>query len=379
MLAKLTRITTGLVAAACVLAFPLVGLSQPTTADAPRLKPPRTVTLITGDRVTLRGNDFAVRPGPGRAEMVFEHYRQAGHHYVIPADATRLVNRGRLDRRLFDVTGLLELGYGDGARADLPLIAAHEPRALATLRAGDAQVTRQLPAIGMSALRTAKRDAHEFWATVVRDCRDRIDLAGRAAEAVPRRVGPADRGAGRVGGGLHRNGNDRRRPRQRHRPGPSRLRRTHRRGAQLHRCPRRQRHGRSRHARRLDPGGQRERIRRHLSRRRAGCRAARRQGVPDELLPGVGDPRRDGVGEPRGRRRRQPEPERRGHARGGPAGASGQRTDRRDGSTVRCRCWERRARRRGELTGERRRSPGGGRGRPGRHHRGLLEPRAAGR
>ena len=211
MLAKLTRITTGLVAAACVLAFPLVGLSQPTTADAPRLKPPRTVTLITGDRVTLRGNDFSVRSGPGRAEMVFEHYRQAGHHYVIPADATRLVNRGRLDRRLFDVTGLLELGYGDGARGDVPLIVAHEPRALPTLRAGDAQVSRQLPAIGMTALRTAKRDADDFWASVIAeralasgvtsiwlDGRRRLSLDG----SVPQIGAPAAWAAGYTGTGM---------------------------------------------------------------------------------------------------------------------------------------------------------------------------------
>ena len=128
-----------------------------------------TVTLITGDRVTLHGDSFAVRPRPGRTETVFEHYRERGHHYVIPADATRLVNRGRLDRRLFDVTALLQLGYGDRARATLPLIVAHEPRALSTLRAGDAQVTRRLPAIGMTAMRTAKRDADDFWAAVVRD------------------------------------------------------------------------------------------------------------------------------------------------------------------------------------------------------------------
>ena len=44
-----------------------------------------------------------------------------------------------------------------------------------------------------------------------------LDLARRAAEAVPRRVGAADRRPGRLGGRLHGSGNDGGRARQRHR------------------------------------------------------------------------------------------------------------------------------------------------------------------
>jgi subtilisin family serine protease len=203
------------VAVALVLAFPVVGISQSSAGDARRLTPGGTVTLITGDRVTLHGDNFAVRPGPGRAEMVFERYRERGHHYVIPADATRLVNGGRLDRRLFDVTALLQLGYGDHARANLPLIVAHEPRALPTLRAGDAQVTRRLPAIGMTAIRTAKRDTENFWATVVRDAEAAPALASGIASiwldgrrrvsldaSVPQIGAPAAWAAGYTGAGM---------------------------------------------------------------------------------------------------------------------------------------------------------------------------------
>jgi subtilisin family serine protease len=203
------RITVGGLAAAFVLALPAGGSSQPPAADdrPPATQRARTVTLITGDRVTLRGDAFSVRPARGRAEMVFEHYRVAGHHYVIPADATGLVNRGRLDRRLFDVTGLLELGYGDGARGDLPLIAVHEPRALSALQAGEARVTDRLPSLGMSTLRADKQDAAEFWTTAARapgvasiwlDGRRKLELDG----SVPQIGAPAAWAAGFTGAGM---------------------------------------------------------------------------------------------------------------------------------------------------------------------------------
>ena len=164
---RLSRVTAGLVGAILLLALPAAGIARPTAGEH-RPSQTRTVTLITGDRVTVHGDQLAVRPGAGRAEIVFERYRERGHHYVIPADATSLVNRGRLDRRLFDVTALLELGYGDHARPDLPLIAVHEPRAAPTFTAAGAGVTRRLDALGMSGLHAAKGRAHQFWATVVR-------------------------------------------------------------------------------------------------------------------------------------------------------------------------------------------------------------------
>jgi subtilisin family serine protease len=200
------RVGLGLVAAVLALALPVVGFSDPTTAVSRATATSRTVTLITGDRVTLRGDQLGVRPARGRKQMVFEHYRERGHHFVIPADATRLVNRGRLDRRLFDVTGLLELGYGDRGRSDLPLIAVNEPRAVATL-AGEARITRRLAPLDMTALRTRKRDAAKFWRTAVKapgvaslwlDGRRRLELDG----SVPQIGAPAAWAAGFTGAGM---------------------------------------------------------------------------------------------------------------------------------------------------------------------------------
>jgi subtilisin family serine protease len=78
----------------------------------------RTVTLITGDRVTSYGaGRLTVAPRKG---VAFLSYKNRKHQYVIPTDAVALLRADRLDPRLFDVTGLLEAGYDK--RDHLPLI-----------------------------------------------------------------------------------------------------------------------------------------------------------------------------------------------------------------------------------------------------------------
>ena len=84
--------------------------------------PVRTVTLVTGDQVTVSGDGETVsaQAGPGRDGVTFEVTRAAGQTRVVPSDAGPLLAAGRLDARLFDVSGLLAAGYD--RRADLPLI-----------------------------------------------------------------------------------------------------------------------------------------------------------------------------------------------------------------------------------------------------------------
>ena len=92
------------------------------------------ITLITGDRLSVAtdgSNRVAVRPAKGREKVGFVRRSVAGHLSVIPADALRLVDLGRLDGRLFDVTTLLEYGYDDAGRADLPLIVTATGRLIA--------------------------------------------------------------------------------------------------------------------------------------------------------------------------------------------------------------------------------------------------------
>ncbi|MDX8145217.1 S8 family serine peptidase [Lentzea sp. BCCO 10_0061] len=83
----------------------------------------RSVTLITGDRVELAG-DRVVRvvPGPGRGRLPVRTFTRDGHQHVVPADAIALVDSGKLDPRLFDVTSLAEFGYDDSRRTTVPVI-----------------------------------------------------------------------------------------------------------------------------------------------------------------------------------------------------------------------------------------------------------------
>ncbi|MES5820708.1 S8 family peptidase [Streptomyces sp. RG80] len=167
--------------------------SAKATANA---KPPATVTLITGDRATV-GADGRVRGlerGKGREDMGISIRREAGHTYVVPQDALRLVADGVLDRRLFDVTQLVRDGYDDAHRTTLPLIvgyrqdgagtttafgAARDPFARAAVRE-----RRALPAVGGEAFEAPKSGAPALWAAISASATGRT-ANGTAAPARP--------------------------------------------------------------------------------------------------------------------------------------------------------------------------------------------------
>ena len=83
------------------------------------------VTLITGDRVIASGANLEsvrIEHGPGRDGVAFTMQRvpvaSGGTHlFVIPADAAPLLSSGKVDRRLFDVTLLIESRYDDASCA----------------------------------------------------------------------------------------------------------------------------------------------------------------------------------------------------------------------------------------------------------------------
>ncbi|MEV4630684.1 S8 family serine peptidase, partial [Micromonospora sp. NPDC049523] len=156
-------------------AAPVPAAGQPPTAEParPAQTGPITVTLRTGDRITLASADertASVQPGKGREKIQFATSRESDGLYVIPRDAAPLIRSGQLDRRLFNVTGLVQARYHDSARDNLPLIVTHRPGAVAsttgTLRGAGARVTRELPAIGGAAVTAAKDHAGAFWASV---------------------------------------------------------------------------------------------------------------------------------------------------------------------------------------------------------------------
>ncbi|GAA2209475.1 S8 family serine peptidase [Nonomuraea monospora] len=120
--------------------------AQPSTT----FQPAKTITLITGDKVTLRElpdkqTQLDVAAGPGREKIDFVRRRSADGLSIVPVDAMPLLAAGTLDPRLFDVTRLAALGYDDAASPRLPLILTYPDGAdAATLRAAGG---RPLPAV----------------------------------------------------------------------------------------------------------------------------------------------------------------------------------------------------------------------------------------
>src|SRR5512139_355903 len=90
-------------------------------APPPRLPigdvPVRTVTLVTGDRVSVvvgqRPSIAAVVPAQGRKGVSFAVTQFGGRLRVVPSDAVAGLAAGRLDPRLFGISTLLEFGYDD--------------------------------------------------------------------------------------------------------------------------------------------------------------------------------------------------------------------------------------------------------------------------
>ncbi|MDQ2584964.1 S8 family serine peptidase [Saccharothrix yanglingensis] len=144
---KRGRASTAVVlAVGLVVAVPAgAGAEPPAPAERPAAQP-RTVTLITGDRVVVTGEAVgAFRPGPGREAMTFHSAHRDGRLHVVPEDAAKGIAAGRLDPRLFDVTGLIEAGYDDARSDHVPIIVTGAPTGLRATRALPGAVAAQAP------------------------------------------------------------------------------------------------------------------------------------------------------------------------------------------------------------------------------------------
>jgi len=145
----------------------LVTAPAPARAEpAAPAEPLRTLTLVTGDRLLISADGASVSrlPAPGRADTPLLTRRWQGHLEVLPADAVDLVNSGKLDRRLFDVTTLLELGYDD-TQDGLPLLVSYRG---AVRRPAAAAVVQELPAIGGLAVERDRAGGAELWKSLNR-------------------------------------------------------------------------------------------------------------------------------------------------------------------------------------------------------------------
>ncbi|MEU7930478.1 S8 family serine peptidase [Micromonospora echinofusca] len=193
-------------------ARPVPAASAPAAGTGSR---PVTVTLLTGDRVTVTGSRVSVRPAPGREDVRFLTRRDRGHLSVVPEDAVAPIRGGRVDRRLFDVTELVAAGYDDARRDHLPLlITGGSGAARRSAVPGGVTVTRELPAVGGLAATASKRRVTEVWAAVAAagarvgaaGGADRIWLDGRRQltldRSVPQIGAPEAHRAGFTGRGV---------------------------------------------------------------------------------------------------------------------------------------------------------------------------------
>ncbi|MFI7502371.1 S8 family peptidase [Streptomyces sp. NPDC049687] len=141
-----------------------------TSLSGPASKSAKTVTLITGDKVTIAadGSVTGIERAEGRESASFSLRKADGHSYVVPGDAALAVAQGTLDRRLFDVTQLLAYGYDDAGRSDLPLIVTYngnETPSASAFRDARARVSRTLDSVNGVALRADKRGGAALWNT----------------------------------------------------------------------------------------------------------------------------------------------------------------------------------------------------------------------
>ncbi|MFJ9808914.1 S8 family peptidase [Streptomyces sp. NPDC101158] len=146
--------------------------SRPTVPAKPSAT--HKVTLVTGDVVTVTtsadGKQTADVARPAAAVGGVKLQEIKGDLFVIPDEAGPLLGAGTLDRRLFNVTDLIEMGYDDAKAGAVPLIATYAPsRARAAVEPTaprGSRLTRKLKGIGGAALSTEKRQARAFWNAV---------------------------------------------------------------------------------------------------------------------------------------------------------------------------------------------------------------------
>jgi subtilisin family serine protease len=137
--------------------------------------------LITGDTVAVdaKGKPVQIVHGKGRESIPISVERTKEHTLVVPHDAQRLINEGRLDARLFDVAELGKAEYRARERTGLPLIVSYEGSgnktnkaqasegAKSRLHANDAaKVDRSFPRLNAEAVSVPTKETASVWETL---------------------------------------------------------------------------------------------------------------------------------------------------------------------------------------------------------------------
>ncbi|MER5933571.1 S8 family serine peptidase [Streptomyces sp. NPDC002054] len=153
------------------------GKPTPPTRPAQPAQPSAThkVTLVTGDVVTVTtmadGKQMADVDRPDSAVGGVKIQEIKGDLFVIPDEAAPLLGTDKLDRRLFNVTDLIEMGYDDAKSPAVPLIAMYPApsksrAAVEPTAPRGSKLTRKLKDIHGAVLSTEKGQARTFWNSV---------------------------------------------------------------------------------------------------------------------------------------------------------------------------------------------------------------------
>ncbi|AWW43661.1 hypothetical protein DN051_43460 (plasmid) [Streptomyces cadmiisoli] len=159
---------------------------KPTSVDESVIS--RTVTLVTGDRVTVRSGGSApgttTVQGPD-GEPVGAHVTSMGADtYVYPDSAMPYLGRGLIDKRLFNVTRLLREGYGDAER--LPLILTYKNDAAAKRSGAVPEGSREVRSLDSVRGKAVTEDlgrADDFWSALTGH--QAADAGSRSESASP--------------------------------------------------------------------------------------------------------------------------------------------------------------------------------------------------
>ncbi|NGN62817.1 S8 family serine peptidase [Streptomyces sp. A7024] len=168
------------IAAAIAAVATATGVSAPATAgsDAPKAAekkaPTHRVQLITGDMAQVTdGKVTGFEPAPGRENIPVHTRTDGDHSYVVPLDAQRLVSSGKLDRRLFDVTGLATSASRKSYKNGLKVIVGYKGSAGTArneVRATEGtKVRHRLESLNAEAVTTKQDDLPKLWKALTRE------------------------------------------------------------------------------------------------------------------------------------------------------------------------------------------------------------------
>lgn len=168
MFARTSRTATSLLAAVVVSSLlltttPANAAEPPPSRSAPGAKTER-ITLVTGDVAELTTSSNGQVSARLTSAEPYYFGTFDGELSLVPAEAYPLLSEGRLDKRLFNLTELVEQGYDDASSDQLPLLLTTP----STLRAAPAAATlrRTLPSVSSSAVTVRKSDAKTFWDSI---------------------------------------------------------------------------------------------------------------------------------------------------------------------------------------------------------------------